>query len=460
MSASPPQPSLPEEPQTWRHLGAYAGMCALWGSTFLAIRIGNETVPPMWAATLRLALAATLLVALTFALRKPFPRGSALRAAVLFGLFNFGINLILLYWGELGVPSGIAAIFYATIPLSSGLFAWALRVHPLDPAKTVAALVGLVGVGVIFAGELRLGAPPEALLAVFCGATCASLSGVFLKRAPAQPAVPANAVAALVGLGICFAASTIAGEPHELPRSAGGWWPIVYLTIASNLGAFVLWSWLVTQWTLTTVSTSALVTPVIAVVLGAAVKGEAPALTTYLGAMIVLGAVGETLWIGRAGPRTAGGVPRYALILAPPPLLFFVALAVGLTATRLAPPAPFLPPELARPLAAAAALAGLALGAAAMHAFRRAATPVLPYRESTALASGGPFRRTRNPLYLAILLAYLACSCWWNSLWMLLLAPVLGLALQQLVILPEERYLEREFGAAYRDYRARVRRWV
>src|SRR5438093_7593310 len=76
----------------------FAGCCLIWGSTFLAIRIGNEAVPPIWAATTRLVLAAPLLTLLVLATRQRFPRGPALRGALLFGIFNFGVNLSLLYW--------------------------------------------------------------------------------------------------------------------------------------------------------------------------------------------------------------------------------------------------------------------------------------------------------------------------------------------------------------------------
>ena len=95
----------------------FIGCCLIWGSTFLAIRIGNEAVPPVWAATIRLVLAAPLLAGLVLVTRQHFPRGPALRGALLFGIFNFGANLSLLYWGERVVPSGIAAVLYATVPL-------------------------------------------------------------------------------------------------------------------------------------------------------------------------------------------------------------------------------------------------------------------------------------------------------------------------------------------------------
>src|SRR6058998_558687 len=141
----------------------FAGCCFIWGSTFLAIRIGNEAVPPIWAATIRLVLAALLVLAT----RQRFPRGPALRGALLFGIFNFGANLSLLYWGERVVPSGIAAVLYATVPLSTALIAAAMRVERLVARKVVAAIVAIVGVAIIFAGELKLDVPLEGLVAVF-----------------------------------------------------------------------------------------------------------------------------------------------------------------------------------------------------------------------------------------------------------------------------------------------------
>ena len=158
----------------------FIGCCLIWGSTFLAIRIGNEAVPPVWAATLRLALAAPLLTGLALATRQRFPSGPALRGALLFGIFNFGFNLSLLYWGEHVVPSGIAAVLYATVPLSTALLAAAMGVERLVPRKLGAAALAIVGVAIIFAGELRLDVPLAGLISVFLAATCGAISGVFL----------------------------------------------------------------------------------------------------------------------------------------------------------------------------------------------------------------------------------------------------------------------------------------
>jgi protein-S-isoprenylcysteine O-methyltransferase Ste14 len=92
--------------------------------------------------------------------------------------------------------------------------------------------------------------------------------------------------------------------------------------------------------------------------------------------------------------------------------------------------------------------------------FRRARTSLVPVRPATALITDGPFRFTRNPLYLGLALLYLGIALWLGVLWPVVLLPALILLVQQIVILREEAYLESRFGEAYRAYRARVRRWL
>jgi drug/metabolite transporter (DMT)-like permease len=269
----------------------FIGCCLIWGSTFLAIRIGNETVPPIWAATLRLVLAAPLLAALVLLTRQRFPAGPALRGAVLFGVLNMGVNFSLLYWGERVVPSGIAAVLYATVPLSTALIAAALGVERLVPRKLIAAALAIVGVGIIFAGEIRLDVPIAGLFAVFLAATAAALSTVILKQHPQPSAFAVNAVGAVAGAVVCAAVSFILGEDHSLPTTVAAWWPIAYLVIAGSLGAYVLYAWLVEHWPVTNASMIGVVVPVIAVILGAVAKAEQRAPESYLGAVVVLIAV-------------------------------------------------------------------------------------------------------------------------------------------------------------------------
>jgi drug/metabolite transporter (DMT)-like permease len=284
--------STAASPLQSRRYAAFTGCCLIWGSTFLAIRVGNQSVPPLWAATLRLALAAPLLAFVVVARGDRWPRGAALQGALLYGLFNFGVNLALLYWGERVVPSGIAAVLYATTPLTTALIAAGFGVERLVKRKLLAALVALGGVAAIFAGEMRLDVPLDGLVAVFLAATAASLSSVLLKRAPKQPSVFAtNTIGAVAGGVVCLAGSVVLGEDRSLPSSFAAWWPIVYLTLAGSLGAYVLFTWLLAHWSATNASYTGVVVPVIAVFLGALLLGETRAAVTYAGAAIVVASV-------------------------------------------------------------------------------------------------------------------------------------------------------------------------
>jgi protein-S-isoprenylcysteine O-methyltransferase Ste14 len=96
----------------------------------------------------------------------------------------------------------------------------------------------------------------------------------------------------------------------------------------------------------------------------------------------------------------------------------------------------------------------------AVLAFRRAGTHPQPWRPATALVVTGPYRFSRNPMYVGATLFYIGISFWVNSLWPLLLLPVVLVIMSRGVIAREEAYLERLFGDEYRSYRSRVRRWL
>jgi drug/metabolite transporter (DMT)-like permease len=270
---------------------AFVACCLIWGSTFLAIRFGNEATPPVWAATIRLAIASVLLFGIAAAFRMPLPRGDALRGAALWGLFNLGVNLSLLYIGETTVPSGISAVLFATVPLTTALLAAVFHVEPLVTRKLVAATVAIGGVAVIFAGELGVSVPFAGLLTVFGAASAAALANVLLKQAPKQQVIPLNAIGTAVGAAVCLVVSFALGESHAIPVSAAAWIPILYLTLAGSLGAFVLFTWLVTHWSVSNASLLGVTVPIIAVILGGLVKGEQPAALTYVGAAIVISAI-------------------------------------------------------------------------------------------------------------------------------------------------------------------------
>jgi protein-S-isoprenylcysteine O-methyltransferase Ste14 len=149
---------------------------------------------------------------------------------------------------------------------------------------------------------------------------------------------------------------------------------------------------------------------------------------------------------------------RHPDIIAPPPLLYAGPWLGGLLLDRLWP-LPRLPLAL-RLVGLPLIAAGIGLGGWFIWTMRRAGTPIDPYEAPTAIVTEGPFRRTRNPAYVGLTLTHSGLSLLSGILWPLLLLPGVLLAVDRGVIQREERYLEKQFGSAYTDYRRRVRRWL
>ena len=152
----------------------------------------------------------------------------------------------------------------------------------------------------------------------------------------------------------------------------------------------------------------------------------------------------------------------HAGVRLPPPALFLGALVVGIGLEWLWPLSWLdgLPASLRYGLGGGLALAGGALMAAALRLFRKAGTAIPPWEPTTALVTTGVYRRSRNPIYLAMVLLYVGLALVFAAAWaFLFLVPVL-VTLQIAVIRREEAYLDRRFGEPYRQYHARVRRWL
>jgi protein-S-isoprenylcysteine O-methyltransferase Ste14 len=145
-----------------------------------------------------------------------------------------------------------------------------------------------------------------------------------------------------------------------------------------------------------------------------------------------------------------------------PPFLFLGALALGCLLSLVFP----IPPGLggANKLALLTGftfvVVGFALGALSVRNFRLAGTSVVPGEPSAALVTTGPYAITRNPIYVGFVLAYFGLAIMLTSLWVLLLLIPVLIILQRGVVVREEAYLERQFGDAYRKYKARVPRWL
>jgi protein-S-isoprenylcysteine O-methyltransferase Ste14 len=150
-------------------------------------------------------------------------------------------------------------------------------------------------------------------------------------------------------------------------------------------------------------------------------------------------------------------------VIARPPRIAYLLLAIGAILERLSP-WPLLPASSMAVsrygLGAGLAAIGLILMAHAVRAFRKEGTNVETPKPTTALVTGGVYARSRNPMYVSLLLLFAAIAVFANSAWFAFLLAIYFVVLRFGVIAPEERYLQRKFGGAYGDYRAHVRRWL
>jgi protein-S-isoprenylcysteine O-methyltransferase Ste14 len=149
-------------------------------------------------------------------------------------------------------------------------------------------------------------------------------------------------------------------------------------------------------------------------------------------------------------------------VIARPPLLFLAALLLGLATDRLLPVPFTIPaPDPVRWTAAGSLiLIGLALAAAGIRNFSRAATPVPTNQPTRALVTTGIHGRSRNPIYVGLFLVYGGIGVAARSPWVLILTLPLAITIRYGVVAREEAYLEHRFGDGYRDFKARVRRWL
>jgi drug/metabolite transporter (DMT)-like permease len=269
-------------------------LCIVWGSTWLAIRIGLQGAPPFLAASLRFVVASLTLGILASAFRSRWPSNRTEWALLAFvGIVLFTLDYGLIYWGENnGVESGLAAILFATLPLQTALVAKAfLREERLTAQKLLGIAIGFGGILLIFRGEIGTAGPEKALpmLAMVLAATCAALATVAIKRwGHATDPITFNAGSMAVGTVGLAAVSLAAREPWGMPSWPEGIGAILYLALAGSVVTFVAWNWLLKEAEATSLSFIALITPITAVLLGATLGNEMFDAVDLLGAAIVL----------------------------------------------------------------------------------------------------------------------------------------------------------------------------
>ena len=273
-------------------------LCGIWGSTWLFIKLGLNDLPPLTFAGIRFLCASSILVAIIFArgVRWPRKRSEWLLIAIV-GWLQFSLNYGLVFWGEQRIPSGLAAVLQSTFPAFGLVIAhFYLPEERITPKKVMGVLLGVIGVGIVFSDQLSFAgkAALAGSVALVLSAVCGSYGNVLVKAYGTQidPFVLAAGQMVcgfppLLALGIATE-----GNPIHLHWTATAVIALAYLVIVGSVIAFTLFYWLVRHMDVINTMLIALVTPVVAVLLGMIVLHEKFNWRLFAGAACIISGIG------------------------------------------------------------------------------------------------------------------------------------------------------------------------
>ncbi len=278
---------------------AFAIIYFVWGTTYLAIRIGVREFPPFLLAGIRFLIAGIILYAWTIAHGERSPSARQWMGVSIVAFLIFVMDYGLLFWAEQRVPSGVAAVMMATIPVFIALAEIILlRTQKLTARLSLALLIGIGGVAVLMSRSLKLSGAPidkRGALALLVASISWSLGSVLTRRLALPPGkVMSSGAQMLAGGFFLVLIAAPLGEfqnfhPWTVSREA--WFALLYLIVAGSLIAFTAYIWLIHHESPTRVGTYAYVNPVVAVLVGYFLGGEALGLRTVLGTLFVLASV-------------------------------------------------------------------------------------------------------------------------------------------------------------------------
>jgi drug/metabolite transporter (DMT)-like permease len=285
---------------------AYVMMCAIWGTTWLAIKVGLEGLPPVTGAGVRFVIAAVFLW--TLGRFVPGPRGAAppWRLVIILAATLFGGNYALTYYAETGLASGLVAVLFGTLPFFVFAFGALMIGERVGFTVVAGAALALAGVAAISIGSDTHGSLLYVLATLGAAASSAFANVELKKFAASDPFRTLPPAMLLAGVTM-----TIAGVVFEHPDWHRGTSPssigaVLYLATLGSGIAFYLNHWLLQRLDTWVVGLSALVIPVLAVVVGALAGGEAFGPRELAGAALVVIGV----WLALRSPRVVPAVAR------------------------------------------------------------------------------------------------------------------------------------------------------
>lgn len=273
-------------------------LCGIWGSTWLFIKLGLKDLPPITFAAIRFIVAALILTLIILArgVRWPRKRNDWLLIAAV-GLLQFSLNYGLVFWGEQHIPSGLAAVLQSTFPAFGLVIAhFYLPQERITGLKVLGVLMGIIGVAIIFSDQLTVSGHMALMgsIALVLSAFFGSYGNVLVKAYSQKidPLVLAAGQMACGCLPLLALGLATEGSPFRFHWTWMALICLAYLVIVGSVIAFGLYYWLVRNMAVTTTMLIALVTPVVAVVLGLVILHERLNWRLFAGAACIISGLG------------------------------------------------------------------------------------------------------------------------------------------------------------------------
>ena len=273
-------------------------LCLIWGTTWIFIKVGLEDLPPITFAASRFILAVLILAPLAIVLKLQLPNTrEQWKLIALTGFLQFSVNYSLVFWSEQYITSGLAAVLQAMITVFGLLWAWIfLPEEQITKRKITAVAMGIIGVAVIFLDQLRIETvwAFAGSVAIVLGAFAAALASILVK-ARGSGIHPASLVFTQMICGLpalIIYALAREGNPLTFNWSTRAIVCVVYLAVFGTILAFWLYYWLLKRVESTKAMMISLVTPLIAVVIGAVTIGETLPPQTFVGGLLIMASIG------------------------------------------------------------------------------------------------------------------------------------------------------------------------
>ena len=280
----------------------YALICVIWGSTWVAIKVGLVGVPPFLAAGLRFLLAALIVGVVLAARRRPVSLTHNDKVCVLsMGLLLFWLDYAAVYWAEMRISSGLTAILFSTMPLITSLLsAYWTRSETLTGRKATGILVGVCGTALLFWPHERLTLQQAlGMLAALGASLCAAINLVMIKKygRHTDPFV-LNFFGMMLGAACLLVMSAALEDWAAVAWSRSNVLALVYLAVFGSVIAFSAYYYLIKRMDATMVSLSTLIIPIVALALGRAFLNETVTLLALAGIATIVAGVAVAIMPG------------------------------------------------------------------------------------------------------------------------------------------------------------------